>query len=284
MFKSAMYLDVFMVMTMSIICLIITCITKKEKNLKDMRFMAIIFKIINVALLFLSCYSNLIEVDWDFLFLIPEALLTVLLTLIILIVTDKKLDKYFKETKNIFNISLNAIVPIAIPIIIFIIPLIYELIIINNCEIMLNYNYQNGIIISENTHIAITDNRAVNTTLNQNMSFRTKEEMSYREADTYEVTYENNIMIKKRDSHYDYKEVQDERIRKIAEDVKTRYPLATELNITSFKDGKYNIVYIEKQVEGKDYTTHLETVFYKNAKYVQKIETHGNLDSVIYYK
>ena len=56
-----------------------------------------------------------------------------------------------------------------IPVIVFIIPYVYELYVINNCNYLLKYNYQNGIIQSDDTYIAIINNKPVTITLQKNL-------------------------------------------------------------------------------------------------------------------
>lgn len=45
----------------------------------------------------------------------------------------------------------------------------YELYVINNCNYLLKYNYQTGIIQSDDTYIAIINNKPVTITLQKNL-------------------------------------------------------------------------------------------------------------------
>ena len=106
------------------------------------------------------------------------------------------------------NLNFKYIFLIVIPVIILIIPYIYELYLINNCNFLLEYNYQNGIIQSDNTYIV--NNKPVTITLQRNLFNR---KGLSTEKLNYNVKYTNDIEISEKDSNY-------EDIKKIALDAK----------------------------------------------------------------
>ena len=99
----------------------------------------------------------------------------------------------------------------------------YELYVINNCNYLLKYNYQNGIIQSDDTYIAIINNKPVTITLQKNLFNR--KGFSAKKLN-YNIIYTNGVEISTRDSSYNKIIVENEDIKKIALDAKERCPSA----------------------------------------------------------
>lgn len=135
----------------------------------------------------------------------------------------------------------------------------------------MEYNYQIGIIQSDNTYIAIVNNKPATITLQRNPFNRkglSTEELNYN------VKYTNDIKISKKDSNY-------EDIKKIALDAKKRCTSVKGAFIDYFPKGKVAII---KLLSEENYGTELGEYFYYNNTYIQNINTHGSLSSITHYK
>ena len=134
---------------------------------------------------------------------------------------------------------------------------------------MLEYNYQNGFIQSDNTYIAIIHNRPVNITLQKNLFNR--QGLSTR-IKNYDVVYTNGTLITTLDLNRNEVVVEDENIKMVAVDAKER--------IKSAKKNYAIIMLTSKENSGSI----LGKYFYSNNKYVKSIHTHGSLEHITYYK
>lgn len=120
---------------------------------------------------------------------------------------------------------------------------------------MLEYNYQNGIIQSDNTYIAIANNKTVAITLQRN-TFNRKGLSN--EKLNYNVKYTNEIEISEKDSIF-------EDIKKIALDAKKRCSSAKGAFIDYFPEGKFAIIELLSE---ENYGTELGEYFYYNNTYI----------------
>ena len=232
--------------------------------------------IIAFLLFIMSIYSNeIVEIDWDVFYLIPMSIVSLILD-IISICRINKLQKNKKIVSN--NQSIKYIVIMVIPAVLFLFTYTFELYIINKCEYLLKYNYQNGIIISEDTYIAIINGKTTSVTLQKNIFDRKGVSTSKL---NYDIAYTNGIELSTRDSRYNKIIIDNKDIEKIAMDAKERCPSAKGASIDYFSEGKYAI--IELTSEEKSGTL-LGEYLYHNGKYVEKIRTGGSLEEVIYYK
>lgn len=226
---------------------------------------------------FIICNSEIVEVNWDFIFLFPISLISFILYIIGICCINKKIKKSNNNISNNYSFK-KYIITIIIPILIFIIPYIYELYVINNCNYLLQYNYQNGIIQSNNTYIAIINNKPVPITLQKNLFDRRGFSTN---KSNYDIIYNNDIEISIRDSNYDKKIIENEDIKKMALDAKERCPSARGASIDYFSEGNYAIIVLMSE---EKYGTQLGEYFYYNDTYIKSINTLGNLKSIIYYK
>ena len=273
MLKSAIYINVFILFIMSIFFLV--KVFNEKTELKKLRKIIVIYMIFNI-ISFIFCSSELVEVDWDFIFLVPILLISVILYIIGICCINKKVKKTNNEISNNYNFK-KYIILLIIPIFIFIIPYVYELYVINNCNYLLKYNYQNGIIQSDDTYLAIINNKPVTITLQKNLFDRRG--LSTHESN-YDITYTNGIEISTRDSNYNKRIIENEYVKKIAADAQKRCPSAKGAFIDYFSEGNYAIIVLMSE---ETYGTQLGEYFYYNNTYIKNINTHGSLESIIYY-
>ena len=267
MLKSAIYFNVLILLIMSIIFMIRIFIKKSDLN--EIRKLIIIYMIFNFISFYL-CSSEIVDTGWDLIFLLPISVITFMIHIISICCINRRIKKSNNTDYNNLNIR-KYIVLIIIPVIIFVIPYMYELYVINNCNYLLKYNYQNGIIQSDDTYIAVINNKPVTITLQKNLFNRKglpTEELYYN------VKYTNGIEISKKDSSY-------ENIKKIALDAKERCSSAKGAFIDYFSEGKFAIIALLSE---ETYGTQLGEYFYYNNMYIKNIKTHGSLESITYYK
>lgn len=274
MLKSAIYCNVFILLIMSIF--FITKIFKKNSDLKNIRKLIIIYIIFNFISFYL-CNSEIVDTGWDFIFLLPISIISLVIHIVSICCINKKIKKLDNTDCNSFSIKKYIIISI-IPVIVFIIPYIYELYVINNCNYLLKYNYQNGIIQSDDTYIAIINNKPVSITLQKNLFNR--KGLSTNELN-YNIIYTNGIEISTRDSKYNKIIIENEDIKKIALDAKERCPSARGAYIDYFSEGKIAIIVLMSE---ETHGTQLGEYFYYDNTYIKSINTHGSLKSITYYK
>ena len=142
----------------------------------------------------------------------------------------------------------------------------------------MKYNYQNGIIQSDDTYIAIINNKPVSITLQKNLFNR--KGLSTNELN-YNIIYTNSTEILAENSEYEKTIIENEDIKKIALDAKERCPSAKGAYIDYFSEGKYAIIVLTSE---ENHETQLGEYFYYNNTYIKNINTYGNLDSITYYK
>lgn len=271
MLQNAIHCNVYILLIMSIFFMI--KVFKKNSDLRKIRKLIIIYIIFNFISFYL-CDSEIVDIGWGLIVLLPISIITFIIHIVSIRCINKKIKNSNDTNYNSISVKKYIIVSI-IPVIVFIIPYIYELYIINNCNYLLKYNYQSGIINSEDTYIAIINNKPVSITLQRNPFNR--KGTSTNELN-YSIVYANNIEISTENAKFEKIIIENEDIKKIALDAKERCPSAKGADIDYFSEGKYAI--IELTSEG----TLLGEYFYYNNTYIKNINTYGSLDSITYYK
>lgn len=274
MLKSAIYCNIFILLIISIFFLI--RVFTNNSDLKRLRKLIIIYMIFNFISFYL-CNSEIVDIGWDFIFLFPISIISFIIHIVSICCINRKIKKSNNTDHNILSIKKYIILSI-IPVIIFIIPYVYELYVINNCNCLLKYNYQSGIIQSDDAYIAIINNKPVTITLQKNLFNR--KGFSAKELN-YDITYTNGVEISTRDSSYNKMIIENEDIRKIALDAKERCPSARGASIDYFSEGNYAIIALTSE---ETCGSQLGEYFYYDNTYIQSINTYGNLESITYYK
>ncbi|MDO5569431.1 MAG: hypothetical protein Q4G04_04915 [bacterium] len=270
MLKSAIYCNFFILLIISIFFMI--RIFKQNSDLKKIRKLVIIYIIFNFIISLNA--GGIVDIDWDIFFLFPISVISFIIHILSICCINRKIKKANNTVHNDLSIKKYIILGI-IPVVVFLIPYMYELYVINNCNYLLKYNYQSGIVISEDTYIAIINNKPVSITLRKNLfnrkGFSTNNELNYN------IIYTNGIEISTRDSKYNKVIIENEDIKKIALDAKERFSSAKEAYIDYFFEANFAIILLTSEVETEEY-------FYHDNTYIKTINTHGDLESVTYYK
>lgn len=274
MLKNAICCNVFILLIMSIFFMI--RIFKKNSDLNKIRKFIIIYMIFNFISFYL-CSSEIVDTGWDLMLLSPISIISFIIYIINICYINRKIKKLNNTDNNNLSVKKYIILSI-IPVIVFIIPYMYELYVINNCNYLLKYNYQNGIIQSDDTYIAIINNKPVTITLQKNIFNR--KGLSTNELN-YHIAYTNDIEISTRDLKYNKIIIEDEEVKKIALNAKEKCPTAKGASLHYFPEGKYAIITLtSKETRG----TVLGEYFYYDNTYIQSINTHGSLETITYYE
>ena len=120
MLKGAVYSNVFLLLIMSIFFL--TRIFKKNYDLKKLRKIIIIYIIFNLISSYL-CISDIVDLGMNFMFLLPISIISFVMYIISICLINKKV----KKSNNCNNLDIKSIILIMVPIIVFMVPYLYEL-------------------------------------------------------------------------------------------------------------------------------------------------------------
>ena len=156
MLKNAMYLNFIIIFVLSIFFLVITF--KKKTDLRKPR----IFVCINILLNFINAnftFMEIVDIDWDFVVLIPVAILSLIINFVNLVIVHIKIKKSVNGEKKEFAIK-KFIALMMVPVLVFLIPYIYELYLLNSCDYIIKYRYDVAWMSTEETYIAIVDDLA----------------------------------------------------------------------------------------------------------------------------
>ena len=272
MLKSVIYLNIIILFVASIIFL--KKISKSNIDLKSLKKRIIFYLLCDIGVF---CLFSLIDVGWNIIVLFPTFVISWILYMIGICRVNNKIE--LESNTSYEKISTKKYIIISIlPVLIFTIPYIYELYALNNCSYLLEYNYQNGFIQSDDTYIAIVNNRPVNITLRKNLFNR--QGVSTR-MKTYDVVYTNGTLITTLDSNRNEVVEEDENIKMVVMDAKERSKLAKGAFIKYFEEENYAIITLTSKENSGSI---LGEYFYSNNKYVKNIYTHGSLKSITYYK
>lgn len=168
--------------------LFITSLIKSVKKKSNIIGIAlIVFSILELVML----RYDIIEFDWNELFLVPIAFVSLILSIVGVIVANAR--RKTKTDKMKIGIELAVILA---PVILFAIPYSYETYIINNCDYIITYNYQNGFVTSDDTYIALTDGKTTEINLREPIVFGKKEHtFNARGVGFYSVYYGDELEV-----------------------------------------------------------------------------------------
>ena len=270
MFKSALYLVLAIIFIFSFVYFILSLI---RTSTKKSNVLAVVFIVLDIIIYCLFT-NDFIDIGLELLFADGVALLAAVLLVISLIITNLKPT----TKKNGFSKIVVGML-IAIPLLVLLVPFGYETYLLNKCSYLLTYNYQNGIIISNDTYIAIIDGKPVTVTLQKNILGRqsTAFTSNYREFVYCDIVFESeNITIE----HPGEAPQDADIILAVARDAKIRQGAALSASANYFQEGNYTIITLCDREDGG---TVLAEYFYSGSELVDEVSTMGGLSSVAYY-
>ena len=265
MLKNIIYLNIIVIFVMSFFYVL-----NAGKNKKQLIIEYIIFDVITIII----CLNGIVEIGWDGLLILP----VLLLSLLIYLITLYRINKILKKEK-IKTTSQKAYSPVLIiSVLLLVFSYFFELFVINNCDYLLRYNYQEGFINSEDTYIAIIYDKPITITLLKNIFNRQGKLIT---GESYNIKYNSDSTISI--SNYKEKEIDNKIIRRIAEKAKNKCADAREAEVEYLPNGKYAIITLSS-IFNHGVGINLEEQFYAKGKYIKSIKTKGSLESITHYE
>lgn len=273
MFEAALYLVLAIISIFSFVYFILSL--DKSFNKKS-NVLAVVFIVLDL-IIYILFSGDFIDIGWGLLFTNGVALLAAVLLVISLIITNLRSS----TGKNGFSKIVVGML-IAIPLLVLLVPFGYETYLLNKCSYLLTYNYQDGIVISNDTYIAIVDGKPVTVSLQKNILGR----QSTAFASNYSG-YVYCIVVFERDNvTFDHPEEapQDaDKILAVARDAKIRQSAAGSAIVCYFPEGNYTIITLCDQRYDDYGGSVLVEYFYSGNEFVDEVSTEGGLSSVAYY-
>lgn len=149
----------------------------------------------------------------------------------------------------------------------------------NTCDCILNYNYQYGWINSEDTYLALTGDKVNLITMQKNLLNRKSKTTKY---DFYDFEYDNdNVRIYTYDRNYTKVEIDDENLEALALEAKKNDSSTEYGHIYYLFENKYAIINL---MNDDEYIKSLGEYLYHDKKYIQRINTSGDLRNITYFE
>ena len=276
MLKTVMYFNVFFLGIMSFYYLLV--IKNNLYDLKKCRILIVMYIIYSIINIFL-CGSDMVQIDYGMLLLVPIFAVSMIFYIIDLywgcLKIKEKRDAVIEKT-NVLKLWGLGIFPMMA----FLIPYARDLILLNNCTYLLSEDIQYGIVSSEESYYVIVGNRIKEITLKKNIFSREgvqtdflKFKVTFYDGDVSVVANEYN----NEDIVYDI-----DIIRSVALDAKERCPNVELAEIYYLSEGKYSFVeLLDDEFTGGI----LEKYLYKGETYIKDDITFPRApDSITYYE
>lgn len=264
MLKACLYFNWFFYGLLSILI----CKNSFSKNSKiNWAIEAIILMLLSFINLLL--FDKCMEIDWNFLFIVPVFAVTEVLYLI------SFFRCIFTRKEKHALTTLPAVVLAVVPAMLFIGSYTYEMIKLNTCDYLVKYNYQSGMVISEDTFFAVKQQKAAKVTLVNNL-FNRKSIKEYTGIAT-------NIQCS-----IDFSDKDDMKIIMYDDRSRAYEPVFRELGTEIFKanpnENRIEIHYIPEKKDAIVRFFNAGDYLYHETERVCELKTHGDLDEIIVYK
>ena len=264
-------------MVFTIICIfsiVYFILSLKRPFKKKSNVLAVAFIILDVIICCLFA-GDFIDIGLELLLVNGAALVAAVLLVISLIITNLRSS----EEQNGFSKIVVGML-IATPLLVLLVSLGYETYVLNKCSYLLAYNYQNGIIQSDDTYIAIVDGKPKPVTLQKNILGR----QSTAFTSDFSGRVHCNLFFEGENitfRHPDEAPQDAEKILAVVRDAKLRQSEALSVIVDYFPEGDFTIIILCDQDNGG---TVLAEYFYRGSEFVAEVSTKGNLSSVAYYE
>lgn len=131
-----------------------------------------------MAYVHLRLIEECMDIGWSYLIMLPIFCVTEVLLIITIIRCLLSIST--KTEGPSIRIALSIIL---IPVMLFVVSYSYELYRLNTCDYLVHFNYQNGIVISEDAYYAVTNHKPAKVTLENNL-FNRKSKCEYKGVTT----------------------------------------------------------------------------------------------------
>ena len=291
--KSCINSIIFVIILASIPILIYSIKSKKNifKNILIIDIMYIIYLFIGVFYL-----PNVLVLDkgLEVLFIYLISFIAGIIYLISIIICKKKIKKNNDKITKSDKISFITIILIILPILLFSCSFLREYYLIKNSELIIESDYQNGIITSENYRYAISENYCKEVTINipQNLNDKKIEHYIYYinfidNSDNYEIeknyidedlkyldkTVAEKILLDAKHNHNNLENYSNPILNK--DEI-----VINSASITYFKDTDY--YFVEIGYNHDDVTSIVNAMIYKGENFIGELNISGSIKSATY--
>lgn len=235
-----------------------------------------------------------IETGWEVLFNFFVVAIDIVVLITGIIINSMKLKRKELEEKDNKASKIFATISVSVPLVMVITSFIYELSFLNKCDLVLEFNYQNGIVISETTRVTVGKKFCKEISISE--EFKNKE-AKYLESYTYDIeeNKDGEIIITSDYDDPELLEIDIETVKKIYKDENyTKKESALRLYedesnvvykgiITKIKGTDYYIVEHLISTEDRGGGTGLGSAVYYKTNFVNDIDVAGSIDVIYSY-
>lgn len=285
--KGVINLITFLLLALSIFLLIFSIKNKNKSRCQDNITISIIYIIYMYIVTYILPNTLKLEIGWGYILLWGIAFISGLILIIEIIINSIKLKKEMQKEEKSKKYN---IIMILIPVIPLVIAFIYEICILMNCNMLLKYEYNIGIISSEKTLYAIGDNYCREISIGGDSLIK-KYGDNEKDYYIYSIEYnEDGYKITNSNSDPELNEIDINVVENIAQDSIThcdyeeidsnKYKFKAQLY--KIEDTNYYIIInsITKKASSSG-SIGLGEFVYEGDKYIGEIKASGGLDSVV---
>ena len=188
MLRTALFFNFFQLILYSVVLLIRSIKKSDSTKLLVFSILSCVLSICNFAAM------TILDFGLEFLFYTIGFLAAMVIYVVSIILCIVKRKRKTKKASRVASTIL-----LLIPTFTLLIPLVYDQSLLNRCTYLLEYNYQNGIIISEYTRYAIIDNKFYQAYSMKNLLPRECTEYQWIQFDqlpTYQIGFGNSPEFK----------------------------------------------------------------------------------------
>ena len=277
------------------ILLFIISIKNKNKGTSKINIGVGIFYI--VYLIFsISILPDLFGIltGWEVLFNFFVVAIDIVILITGIIINSTKLKRKELEEKDNKSSKIFAIISVSIPLIMVITSFIYELSFLNNCDLVLEFNYQNGIVISETTRVTVGKDFCKEISISEEFKNKEAKHLKYYTYDI-EENKDGEIILTSDYDDPELLEIDIETIKKIYKDENyTKRESALRLYedesnvvykgiITKIGNTDYYIVEHLISTEDRGGGTGLGSAIFYGTTFVDDIDVAGSIDVIYSY-
>ncbi len=273
--------------TLLSIPILIYSIKNKNKSILILDTMYIVYLFLSIAIL-----PNILGLDrgLEVLFTYLMSFIAGIIYIVSIVVCKKKIKKNNDKSMKSNKINFVTSVLIILPILLFSFSFLRECYLIKKSDLIIESNYQDGIIISETSWYAISENFCKEITINLPILNPNNKNIKYY---TYYVYFKNDSYEIESYIDSELKHIDEQMIKKILLDAKNNHSnlnkkysnfdyIINNATITYFENSGYYHVSIGYTRNGNGGMSVVNELIYKNDKYIGELLIQGDIKSVTY--
>lgn len=270
--------------------ILIYSIKNKNKSIIVLDIMYIVYLLIDTIIL-----PNILGLNQE-LEVLSKSLISFIagiIYIVSIIMCKKNIKKNNNKSMKSNKIKFIVIALIILPILLFFSSFFRECYLIKNSDLIIESNYQNGIITSETSWYAISENFCKEITINLQTLQSNNKKIEYY---TYDVDFKNDLFDTYEIRSYldpNLKHIDEQMVKKILLDAKNNHSnlnkkysnfdyIVNTATITYFENSEYYHVSIGYARNDSGGMSVVNELIYRNTKYIGELLIHGNIESVTY--